>query len=167
MPLGALRLKHGLSSGQCRRTTGKHLRDAIHVYKPDRNTRCYFPSLEHFQAILLNVLFHGRYPVDVTERHAQRVRVRRKQADKGPTVTESCAALAHAMRELVSYYPQNMRPPPAELLMAKVKAKLPASVTTQLDNAEFLLKRNSSLTRSSMRPLTAVSYTHLTLPTKA
>ena len=52
---------------------------------------------------------------------------------KDPTVTDSCAALAHAMRELVSYY--------SELLMAKVKAKLPATVAAQLDNAEFLLNR--------------------------
>ena len=44
------------------------------------------------------------------------------------------------MRELVSYYPQNMRPP-TELLMAKVKAKLPATVAAQLDDAGFLLNR--------------------------
>ena len=119
------------------------LRDALQLYEPDRSTRCYFPDLEHLHAFSFNVLFHGRHPVDVIERHAQKLRVRRNEADKGPTVTDSCAALAHAMRELVSYYPQNMRPP-TELLMAKVKAKLPATVAAQLDNPEFLL--NMTLT---------------------
>ena len=117
------------------------LRDALQLYEPDRTTRCYFPDLEHMQAFAFNVLFHGRHPVDVIERHAQRLRVRRSESDKGPTVAESCAALAHAMRELVSYYPHNMRPP-TELLMAKVKAKLPATVAAQLDDAEFLLNRS-------------------------
>ena len=48
--------------------------------------------------------------------------------------------LRRAMRELVSYYPQNMRPS-TELLMTKVKPKLPAYVAAQLNNAEFMLNR--------------------------
>ena len=111
------------------------------MYEPNQTTRCYFgPDLEHLHAFTLNMLSHGRHPVDVIERHAQRLRVRRNVSDKGPTIAESCAAIAHAMRELVGYYPQNMRPS-TELLMAKVKAKVPVSVAAQLDNAKFLLNR--------------------------
>ena len=116
------------------------LRDALQLYEPNQTTRCYCPDLEHLHAFTFNVLFHGRRPVDFIERHAQRLRLCRSESDKGPTIAEGCAALANAMRELVSYYPQNMRQS-TELLMAKFKAKLPASVAAQLDNADFLLNR--------------------------
>ena len=101
-------------------------------------TRCYFSSLEHYQAFVVTTFFTGRDPMHIIEDFCEKILLdnpKKPVHPPGSHVTYTTVTFANLYREAQSYAPADDRIA-EKALVGRIRAKLPPHVKETLSCSE-------------------------------